>query len=104
MSAAVYRRNPKVEESPLQGDLMLFDPDRGQFFVLNRTMAHVWRCCDGALDLSEVVASVGRSFADTGAANLQSDTAAALEQLLQLGLVAQSSAPTTAQADQEAVT
>ena len=35
---AVYKRNPQVEEAPLGGDLMLFDPVKSQFFVLNSTM------------------------------------------------------------------
>ena len=98
-----YRRHPSVEESPLQGDLMLFEPERGQFFVLNRSMAHVWHCCDGEHSLAQMVESAGRSFADAHAPSVQTDFAAALEQLLQLGLVAPVSAPTTVESRKEAV-
>ena len=58
-SSSVYvralRRNPKIEEAPLQGELMLFDPVTSKFFVMNRTMAFLWRQCDGERALSAIV-------------------------------------------------
>jgi len=82
-----YRRNPKVEESPLQGDLMLFDPVNSQFFVLNPTMAYLWRNCDGQKTFDQVVESVPRDFAESSSHPVATEMKAALEELMALGLV-----------------
>ena len=56
------KRNPRIEEAPLQGELMLFDPETSRFFVLNRTMAYVWRHCDGELAWSRLVKGRAEEF------------------------------------------
>ena len=61
--AQLYRRNDKIEEAPLGGELMLFDPAKSQFFVLNSTMAHLWRNCDGDKTMDWIVESVPGAFA-----------------------------------------
>ena len=83
----LYRRNPKIEESPLQGDLMLFYPVRSQFFVLNPTMAYLWRNCDGQRSFEWIVESVPDAFADTGGRQIAMDMKAALDELVAHGLV-----------------
>jgi hypothetical protein len=85
--ATAYRRNPKIEESPLQGDLMLFDPAKSQFFVLNPTMAYLWRNCDGEKSLDAVVESVPDEFSETDPTRVASEMKAALDELVSLGLV-----------------
>jgi hypothetical protein len=82
-----YRRNPKVEESPLQGDLMLFDPTKSLFFVLNPTMAHLWHHCDGEKSFEQVVESVHSVFAETDTHSVVSEMKSALDELVALGLV-----------------
>lgn len=98
-----YQRLATVEESPLQGDLMLFDPGRNQFFVLNRSMAHVWRCCDGRHSLGQMVESAASAFSGAHPATLHTDFSAALEQLAQLGLVLPVNASSPAETREEAV-
>lgn len=98
-----YQRRPTVEESPLQGDLMLFDPERNQFFVLNRSMAHVWRCCDGRHSLDRMVETAAGAFSGAEPATLQTDFSAALEQLVQLGLALPVNASSAAETREEAV-
>ena len=82
-----YRRNPKIEESPLQGDLMLFDPAKSQFFVLNPTMAYLWRSCDGQRSFDRIVESVPDAFAETKGRHVASEMKAALDELVAHGLV-----------------
>ena len=83
----VYLRNQKVEESPLQGDLMLFDPVKSQFYVLNRTMAYVWRYCDGEKTFDGIVQGVPGEFAGSDTHPVAKDVKAALDELLAHGLL-----------------
>ena len=85
--AQVYRRNEKIEESPLQGDLMLFDPVKSQFFVLNPTMAYLWHNCDGEKSFERIVESIPAEFASTEGRPIVAETRAALDELVALGLV-----------------
>lgn len=85
--ATCYRRNPKVEESPLQGELMLFEPVKGRFFVLNRTMAYLWQNCEGEKTFERIVESVPGEFSDTGAKDVAGEMRKALDELVALGLV-----------------
>ena len=38
----VYRRCPTIEMAPLQDETILFDPQKNQFCLLNRTAAFLW--------------------------------------------------------------
>jgi hypothetical protein len=82
-----YCRNPKVEEAPLGGDLMLFDPAKSQFFVLNSTMAYLWRNCDGEKSLDWIVESIPSAFSEADAQSVAKDIRAAVEELVGLGMV-----------------
>ncbi len=84
---STYRRNPQIEESPLQGELMLFDPVKSSFFVLNQTMAHVWHQCDGATGIDNLLQSVQHSFAGAESGRVATEVKSALDELLALGLV-----------------
>ena len=81
------KRNPRIEEAPLQGELMLFDPETSRFFVLNRTMAFVWRHCDGELAWSRLVEGLTQEFRDVPPAAAEADLRRAVEELRGLGLV-----------------
>ena len=84
---AIYRRNPKIEEAPLQNDLMLFDPVKSQFFVLNRTMAFLWRHCDGTKSVGTMVESIRNEFAGVDGVPVETEMHEALARLVDLGLV-----------------
>ena len=62
----MFTQNPKIEEAPLQGELMLFDPETSKFYVLNRTMAFVWRRCDGSHTPEAMLEGLQREFAAVG--------------------------------------
>ena len=81
------RRNPQVEEAPLQGELMIFDPATSRFFVLNRTMTFVWRRCDGAHGVAEMVDELRSEFSEVDRATAEGDLKKALGELASLGLV-----------------
>jgi Coenzyme PQQ synthesis protein D (PqqD) len=82
-----YMRNPKIEEAPLGSDIMLFDPAKSQFYVLNSTMAYLWRHCGGDFDMDSIVKSVPRDFALSDGAPIAADMKAGLDELLALGMI-----------------
>jgi PqqD family protein of HPr-rel-A system len=83
----VLRRNPQVEEAPLQGELMLFDPQSARFFVLNRTMAFVWSRCDGGHTLPALLDAMESEFKDVDRAAAEGHLRQAVDELRSLGLV-----------------
>ena len=85
--AELFRRNPKVEEAPLGADLMLFEPEKSQFYVLNSTMAYLWRSCDGANSLDRIVESIPGKFAEAEGHPIAKEMKAALDELLALGMI-----------------
>lgn len=90
MSVNTFRRNPAIEEAPLQGELMLFDPGTSKFFVLNRTMAYLWKSCDGQRSLADIVQGAGREFASVDAARVEVEFSDAVRELLSMGLLVES--------------
>ena len=79
-----------VEEAPLSGELMLFEPETGRFFVLNRTMASVWRCCDGTHSVEQMIEGLKSDFEGVDVEAARVDVGRALEQLVSFGLVTES--------------
>jgi hypothetical protein len=84
---AAYQKNQTVEEAPLQGDLMLFEPSTSKFFVLNPTMAFVWKALDGAAPLAKVVDSLQVAFDGVDPSLAEADVLRATQELLSLGLI-----------------
>ena len=85
--ARVFSRNPRIEEAPLQNELMLFDPQTSRFFVLNGTMAFIWRHCDGAKSAAEIADGLVRDFSGVDPAAARTDVRAAFDELISSGLV-----------------
>ncbi len=81
------RRNPRIEEAPLQGELMLFDPATSKFFVMNPTMAFLWRKCEGGQALSAIAESMAVEFSDVDPTVAEADLRRALDELMALGLL-----------------
>ena len=77
-----------MEEAPLQGELMLFDPATSRFFVLNRTMSFVWRRCDGEHTLQGMVGELASEFDGVDAGLAEQDLRSAISELDSLGLLA----------------
>jgi hypothetical protein len=90
ITANTFRRNPTVEEAPLQGELMLFDPSSAKFFVLNRSMAYLWRGCNGERTLGELVDGARTEFAGFDPVRMETEFSKAIEDLVSLGLIVES--------------
>lgn len=76
------RRNPKIEEAPLEKELMLFDPESSRFFVLNRTMAFIWRCWDEKLTPAAIVQRLSVEFEGVDPVAAEADVRGALEDMI----------------------
>lgn len=76
------RRNPKIEEAPLEKELMLFDPESSRFFVLNRTMAFIWRSWDGTLTPAAIVHRLSGEFEGVDPVAAEEDVRGALEDMI----------------------
>ena len=87
LAARAVRRNPRIEEAPLQGELMLFDPASSKFFVLNRTMAFLWSRCDGQESVADAVEGFSQEFEDVDVTAVESDLKHAVDELCRLGLL-----------------
>jgi len=59
----LYRRNPKVEQAPLNEQAILFDPDANRFLVLNQTSALLWDQLTEARTPEHLAEQVCSSFA-----------------------------------------
>ena len=86
----MLRRNPRIEEAPLQRELMLFDPESSQFFVLNGTMAFLWQHCDGHKSAEQLAAELATAFDTKEPSEVATDVREALESLLERGLIVDS--------------
>jgi hypothetical protein len=80
------QRNPGIEEAPLQTELMLFDPESSKFFVLNSTMAFLWKNADGTRSVDQLTEMMSAAFRDADAAQIASDVARAAAEMRDLGL------------------
>jgi len=84
---ARYRKNPAIEEAPLQGEMMLFDPATSKFYVLNPTMAFAWTRCDGQHSLPVMATQLVEEFSGISGGEAEADLGKAFEELLNLGLL-----------------
>ena len=83
----LLRRNPSVEEAPLQGEMMLFDATTSKFFVLNPSMALAWKCCDGEHSLEEIAGKLVADFQGVTPEQATNDVMQAVDELRKLGLL-----------------
>ncbi|CAM3110498.1 hypothetical protein SPAN111604_04235 [Sphingomonas antarctica] len=83
----IYRRNPRIDESPLQDEIMLYDNEKSQFYVMNSTMAHVWQHCDGERGVEEIAATLPGHFSGAETHPVREEMDAAIRELLSLDLI-----------------
>jgi hypothetical protein len=86
----MLRRNTAIEEAPLQGELMLFNPANSQFFVLNRTMAYAWKKLDSSASLEDIAAGITETFSGVSPETALADVRKAVDNLVALGLIEES--------------
>lgn len=83
---SVPARNPRIEEAPLQSELMLFDPETSKFFVLNSTMAFLWRNADGIRSLDALSQMLVAAFRDADDDRVAADVLRVAAEMRDLGL------------------
>lgn len=83
----LLRKNPAIEEAPLQGELMLFDANSSKFFVLNPTMAFVWQHCDGNQSTTNILQKMMDAFSGVDPVSAEVDLTNAVEDLKSKGLI-----------------
>lgn len=70
------------------GELALFKSEDSQLILLNEVGAAVWELCDGTRDVGAIAAILQEPFAEmVGPDRVQSDVAAFVARLLELGAV-----------------
>lgn len=87
IDGCVFSRNPRIEEAPLSGEVMLFDPESSKFFVLNRTMAFVWRRCGREHTVAKMVDDLKQEFDGVEPGSAETDVRTALDEAISLGLI-----------------
>ena len=81
------RRNPAIEEAPLQNEMMLFDASQSKFFVLNPAMAVTWTYCDGTRSVGEISEELVNRFEGVTPEQARGDVERAVDELYALGLL-----------------
>ncbi|HSP16212.1 MAG TPA: PqqD family protein [Thermoanaerobaculia bacterium] len=81
------RRNPAIEEAPLQEEMMLFDAVKSKFFVLNPAMALTWTWCDGTHSVAEISEELASRFGGVTPDEARGDVERAVAELYELGLL-----------------
>jgi len=64
---AYPKRSPKVLWREVEGDVIVFHEEDGRAFALNASAGRVWKMCDGASSVRDIVARAG-SPVDGGSA------------------------------------
>ena len=59
---AVPPRRKDLHEYELDGEVVLFDPDRGSIHLLNRTALEVWRRCNGRVTVGQIATGLVQSY------------------------------------------
>ena len=66
---------------------MLFDPESSKFFVLNSTMAYLWRNADGQKSLRQISLAMAEAFRGADPAAVAVDLERAADELVGMGLL-----------------
>jgi hypothetical protein len=75
---------PGVISRESEGELVVVLPERGKFFVLNGTGAHVFRSVNGQLSLAEIAAALSERYG-VPLEQTQADVLAFAQKLLERG-------------------
>jgi hypothetical protein len=82
-----YKRNPAVSETELDGEIFLVEPDSEEVFYLDAMGAGLWRLIAVPQSLQEIVVVYRAAFPDADSQTVENDLRAALQTMLDRGLV-----------------
>jgi Coenzyme PQQ synthesis protein D (PqqD) len=83
----LYRRSPSIEMAPLQDETILFNPEKNQFCVLNRTASFIWNHLAGPTATDHLASKICASFSGVSPAVALRDTESAVKEMLALNFV-----------------
>lgn len=81
-----FALSPTVQDTEADGDLVLLDLQREQFFGLNEAGAHLWRGLGEGLTPRQVIAELAETY-DAPEERLRADVLATMEQFTARGWV-----------------
>jgi hypothetical protein len=83
----LYRRSASIEMAPLQDETILFNPEKKQFCVLNRTASLLWSQLANPTTIENLAAKVCESFSGVTFENAQRDAEHAVQEMLALNFI-----------------
>jgi hypothetical protein len=82
-----YRRNSKIVERRINGDIVLVDSETDANFHLNRMGEVIWECMQGPVCNADIIAVCRASFPDVIYEILERDISRLLEHLLKRRII-----------------
>lgn len=82
-----YERNPAVSETELDGEMFLVEPESEEVFYLDTMGASLWRLIAAPQSLEQTIEVYRAAFPDTDRQTVEKDLRAALQTMLDRGLV-----------------
>jgi hypothetical protein len=89
--STVYRRSPTIEMAPLQDETILFDPQKNQFCLLNRTASFIWNQLATPASSHALGSKICQSFSGVALDNAVRDANGVLEEMRSLNFVVEES-------------
>ncbi len=87
LAGVLVRRNPKVTEKTVDGEIFLVNPDSQGIYHLNAVGTVLWRLLAEPIGVAEAAAMLHQAFPDVSGAQIERDVAALLADLAARGLV-----------------
>jgi PqqD family protein of HPr-rel-A system len=82
-----FQQSAGIEFAPLQDEVILFHSPSNKFCVLNRTSSFIWSQLKEPATSEEIARRLEGSFSEVDSDQARSDIDAALQQMLELGLI-----------------
>jgi hypothetical protein len=87
VTTLLYRRGSSIEMAPLQDETILFNPEKKQFCVLNRTASLLWSQLANPTTIENLAAKVCEIFSGVTLENAQRDAERAVQEMLALNFI-----------------
>lgn len=79
--------NPRIVCREEEDDALLFDPETGVIRILNQTGYEIWKLCDGALMLEQIIEKVKEEYPEIKANALEKDVIDFIDYMQSLALI-----------------
>ena len=77
----IYRRNPRVQMSELEGEFFLVEPDSGEIYYLDIVSSGIWRCLSRPQAEEEILGLLEAAFPDQAETVVREDARRALAEM-----------------------